>query len=158
MESGVLGLGFRVQGLGFGVWASGSRVNGLGSGVYRGTSLIRHNAPLGPYSRDYAWSPTAVLGGGAVSYERGTSVGFTEKHRGSKRRRPWDNIPRALRDLPYSAHPKPLNHFSLPKTGWEGGDGASRAAEMVTSWSRVGHEVVTMWSRGGREVDQEAWR
>ena len=38
---------------------------------YRGISLIRNSAPLGPYSRTM---PRALwkLGGGAVSYERGT--------------------------------------------------------------------------------------
>ena len=36
---------------------------------YRGTSLIRNSTPLGPYS-----SPMVALGGGAVSYERGTPV------------------------------------------------------------------------------------
>ena len=37
---------------------------------YRGTSLIRNSAPLGPYSRNM---PRA-LGGGGGSYERGTPV------------------------------------------------------------------------------------
>ena len=35
---------------------------------YRGASLIRNRNPLGPYSR--------TIGGGAVSYERGTPVGM----------------------------------------------------------------------------------
>ena len=42
---------------------------------YRGTSLIRNSASLGPYSRTMhrtLWKPW--LGGGAVSYERGTPV------------------------------------------------------------------------------------
>ena len=41
---------------------------------YRGTSLIRKNTPLGPYSKTMpraVWSP----GGGAVSHERGTPSG-----------------------------------------------------------------------------------
>ena len=45
---------------------------------YRGTSLIRNSAPLGPYSRT-AQGPMAVLGGGgAVSHERGTPVHANE--------------------------------------------------------------------------------
>ena len=37
---------------------------------YRGTLLIRNRLPLGPYSR----TMPRALGGGAVSYERGTPV------------------------------------------------------------------------------------
>ena len=40
---------------------------------YRGTSLIRNTPLLGPYSRN-TWGPMVVLGGGAVSCERGTPV------------------------------------------------------------------------------------
>jgi len=40
-----------------------------------GTSLIRKNPSLGPYSRPVPRAPIVVLGGGAVSYERGTPVG-----------------------------------------------------------------------------------
>ena len=39
--------------------------------IYRGTSLIRNCPPLGPYSRP---TPLVVLGGAAVSDERGTPV------------------------------------------------------------------------------------
>ena len=39
----------------------------------RGTSLIRNSAPLGP-CWDYASGLMVVLGGDAVSYERGTLV------------------------------------------------------------------------------------
>ena len=38
---------------------------------YRGTSFIGNTFPIGPYSRGHM----VVLGGGAVSYERGTPVG-----------------------------------------------------------------------------------
>ena len=48
---------------------------GVGVGVCRGTSLIRNCAPLVPYSRAVPralwWSQ---VGGGAVSYERGTKT------------------------------------------------------------------------------------
>ena len=40
------------------------------SGAYRGTSLIRNHRIIGPYSRPVS----RVLGGGAVSYDRGTPV------------------------------------------------------------------------------------
>ena len=40
------------------------------TGDYRGTSLIRNRAPLGPYSR----TMPRVLGGSAVSDGRGTPV------------------------------------------------------------------------------------
>jgi hypothetical protein len=40
------------------------------SGRFRGTSLIRNSLPLGPYSR----TMHRALGGGAVSYERGSPV------------------------------------------------------------------------------------
>ena len=43
-------------------------------GPYRGTSLIRNSAPLGTYRRTIPRLHTAVLGGVAVSYERGTLV------------------------------------------------------------------------------------
>ena len=52
--------------------------------LYRGTSLIRKRAPLGPYMysrtmpRDLGWS----LGGGAVSYERGTPVSLNFRSTG----------------------------------------------------------------------------
>jgi len=42
---------------------------------YRGTSLIRNSAPLGPYSRTMPLEGTLeALAGGPVSYERGTPV------------------------------------------------------------------------------------
>ena len=41
---------------------------------YRGTSLMRNNDPLGPYSRNMPMGPAVVLRRGAVSYERGTPV------------------------------------------------------------------------------------
>jgi len=47
--------GFRgstVQGLVCKVSSVEFRVQGSGRGVYRGTSLIRNSAPLGPYSRN----------------------------------------------------------------------------------------------------------
>ena len=58
-----------------GVSCAGVRVWEGGLRVYRGTSLIRKRAPLGPYSgtmqRALRWSQR----GGAVSFERGTPVG-----------------------------------------------------------------------------------
>jgi len=50
-----------------------SRPPGVAEG-YRGTSLIRNSAPLGPYSRTMPRTIWRPLGGGAVSYERGTPV------------------------------------------------------------------------------------
>ena len=44
------------------------------SGPYRGTSLIRNSALLRPYSRAMSRAIWWVLGGGGVSYERGTPV------------------------------------------------------------------------------------
>ena len=41
---------------------------------YRGTSLIKNSAPLGPYSRTVPRALRWSWGGGAVSYERGTPV------------------------------------------------------------------------------------
>ena len=47
---------------------------------YRGTSLIRYSPLLGPYRRtSYTQGPMVVLGGGAVSYERGTPEPITRK-------------------------------------------------------------------------------
>ena len=43
-------------------------------GPHRVTSLIRNTPLLGPYSRTNTKGPMVVLGGGAVSYERGTTV------------------------------------------------------------------------------------
>ena len=37
---------------------------------YRGTSIIRHTPPVGPYGR----TMRRLLGGGTVSYDRGTPV------------------------------------------------------------------------------------
>ena len=48
------------------------RVGGVG--WYRGTSLIRKHPTLGPYSRPMPRALWWALGGGAVSYERGTPV------------------------------------------------------------------------------------
>ena len=39
--------------------------------MYRGTSLIRNRAPPRTLQYDYVQGPMVVLGGGAVSYERG---------------------------------------------------------------------------------------
>ena len=44
--------------------------------MYRGASLIRNRHPLGHYS---ASGPVGVLGGGALSYVRGTPV-ITPRH------------------------------------------------------------------------------
>jgi len=41
---------------------------------YRGTSLIRNNPPRRTLQKDYTQGPMVVLGGGAVSYERGAPV------------------------------------------------------------------------------------
>ena len=41
---------------------------------YRGTSLIRNSAPIGPYGRTMHRALWWVLGGGSLSYERGTPV------------------------------------------------------------------------------------
>ena len=41
---------------------------------YRGTSVLRNNAPLGPYSRKMPGALWRPKGGGAVSYERGSPV------------------------------------------------------------------------------------
>ena len=41
---------------------------------YRGTSLIRNDALLGPYSRTMPVALWWSEGGGAVSFERGTPV------------------------------------------------------------------------------------
>jgi len=53
-------------------WRLALEVSDEGEGFsgYRGTSLRRKSAPLGPDSR----SMPRVLGGGAVSYEQGTPV------------------------------------------------------------------------------------
>jgi len=51
-------------------------MDGLECGEYRGTSLIRNSAPLGPYSRTMSRALWSSWGDGAVSYERGTPVGF----------------------------------------------------------------------------------
>ena len=46
-----------------------------------GTSFIRNRPPLGPYSRTKPLEgPMVALGGGAVSYERGTPVGGSATH------------------------------------------------------------------------------
>ena len=42
--------------------------------VYRGTSLIKNSAPLGPYSRNMFRALWWSYGGGALSYERGAHV------------------------------------------------------------------------------------
>ena len=49
-EVGVWDVGFGVLGLGFRVWGLRFRVEGAVVD-YRGTSLLRNSAPLGPYSR-----------------------------------------------------------------------------------------------------------
>ena len=41
---------------------------------YMGTSIIRYSALLGPYSRTMYRALWWVLGGGSLSYERGTPV------------------------------------------------------------------------------------
>ena len=41
---------------------------------YRGTSITRNSAPLGPYSRNVPRALWRPYGGGAVSYERGIPV------------------------------------------------------------------------------------
>jgi hypothetical protein len=45
-----------------------------GKGLYRGTSLIKTRTPLEPYSRHMPRALWWPLGGGAVSFERGTPV------------------------------------------------------------------------------------
>ena len=42
--------------------------------LYRGTSLIRHNLLLGPYSRTRSRTPKIALDRGGVAYEGGTPV------------------------------------------------------------------------------------
>jgi hypothetical protein len=42
---------------------------------YRGESLIRNSAPLGPYSRNMSRALWWSYGGGAVSYKQGTPIG-----------------------------------------------------------------------------------
>ena len=42
--------------------------------LYRGTSLIRHNLLLGPYSRTRSRTPSIALDRGGVAYEGGTPV------------------------------------------------------------------------------------
>jgi len=55
--------------------AVGWSLSGRGAArTYRGTSLIRNRAPLGPYSRIMPMALLWPYGGGAVSYERGTPV------------------------------------------------------------------------------------
>ena len=57
------------RGLRFGACLPHSAVS-----VCRVTSLIRNNAPLGPYSRTMRMALWWSQGGGAVSYDRGTNV------------------------------------------------------------------------------------
>ena len=51
-------------------WGLGFRDSISGVGTYRGTSLIRNSAPLGPYSR----TMPRALGVSALSYERNIPV------------------------------------------------------------------------------------
>ena len=103
MERRREGSGFRIQDSGFRVWGLGSRVYRinlllLSSGrllrrlhlllfrlllllafacrVYTGTSLTRNCHPLGPCGRPVPEALRRSLGGGALSYERGTPVAF----------------------------------------------------------------------------------
>ena len=46
----------------------------VGCCALQGYLAHKETHPKGPYSKDHAQGPTAVLGGGAVSYERGTPV------------------------------------------------------------------------------------
>ena len=50
--------------------------------TYRGTSLIRNRPPLGPCSRATPRALWKSLGGGVVSYVRGTPVFFFLPHGG----------------------------------------------------------------------------
>ena len=51
-------------------------LRGQDFGEYRNTSLIRNSPFLGSYSRTISRVLLWSSGGGAVSYERGTPVGF----------------------------------------------------------------------------------
>ena len=65
--------------------------------AYRGTSLIRKDLPPGPYRRPLCVGSSGCLGGGAFSYERGTSVCWALEEawrRGRRASRPCTPPPR----------------------------------------------------------------
>ena len=78
--------------------------------AFRGTSLIRNRAPLGPYRRPML----RVLGGGTFSFGRVTPVAAGEQMREfSRQSRPESGLALSFQQL-LSSHPGPSSGYPRP--------------------------------------------